>query len=86
MSSALVSLWYLPYLSKLSATCAASSRVGSKISVRGMRARARPAASLSIIGNVNEAVLPVPVWAMPRTSRPFSTSGMACAWIGVGVL
>jgi hypothetical protein len=32
----------LPYLSKLSSTCAASSRVGSRMSVRGMRARARP--------------------------------------------
>ena len=36
-------------------------RVGSKIRERGMRARARPCASISIIGNVKEAVLPVPV-------------------------
>src|SRR5438876_184072 len=35
-------------------------------------------------GSANPAVLPVPVWAPPRTSRPCSTSGMACAWIGVG--
>ena len=32
-------------LSKFSSTCAASSRVGSRISVRGMRARARPVSS-----------------------------------------
>ncbi len=31
------------------------------------------------------AVLPVPVWARPNTSRPESTMGMACCWIGVGV-
>ena len=30
--------------------------------------------------------MPVPVWAMARTSRPAITSGMACAWIGVGVV
>ena len=75
----------MPYFSKLSATCAASSRVGSRISVRGMRAFARPRASISIMGSVNDAVLPVPVCAMPMMSRPFSTTGMPCAWIGVGV-
>ena len=43
MSSAIVELVVdLPYFSKFSATCAASSRVGSRMSVRGMRARARP--------------------------------------------
>ena len=30
------------------------------------------------------AVLPVPVWAAARTSRPARTSGMAAAWTGVG--
>ena len=35
-------------------------------------------------GSVKAAVLPVPVWAMPRTSRRASTWGMASAWIGVG--
>ena len=44
ISSAIESLWYLPYFSKFSATCAASSRVGSRISERGMRARLRPCA------------------------------------------
>src|SRR5690606_23421008 len=28
------------------------------------------------------AVLPVPVWAAPMTSRPASTTGMALAWMG----
>ncbi len=28
----------------------------------------------------------VPVWAMPTTSRPASTAGIACAWIAVGVV
>ena len=37
------------------------------------------------IGSAKAAVLPVPVCAMPMTSRPCSTSGMVWAWIGVGV-
>jgi hypothetical protein len=49
------------------------------MSERGMRALARPRASISIIGSVNDAVLPVPVWAMPTTSRRFSTWGMPWA-------
>ena len=49
-----------------------------------MRARARLPASMSIIGKVNPAVLPVPVCATPNTSRPCSTIGIACSWIGVG--
>jgi hypothetical protein len=36
------------------------------------------------MGSVKAAVLPVPVWAMPSTSRRASTCGIACAWIGVG--
>ena len=38
-----------------------------------------------IIGSVKLAVLPVPVCAIPKTSRPSSAWGMAPAWIGVGV-
>ena len=34
-------------------------------------------------GRAKAAVLPVPVCAAPITSRPCSTTGMACAWIGV---
>ncbi len=36
------------------------------------------------IGRTNAAVLPVPVWAPARTSRPARTSGIAWAWTGVG--
>ena len=35
-------------------------------------------------GSTNAAVLPVPVCAEPMTSRPASSAGMVCAWIGVG--
>ena len=45
------SLWLIPYFSKLCATCAASSRVGARISERGMRARALPASSRASIGS-----------------------------------
>ena len=51
-----------------------------------MRARAREPDSMSSIGSVKPAVLPVPVCATPSTSRPISTNGIACAWIGVGVV
>ena len=35
-------------------------------------------------GSRNAAVLPVPVWAWPITSRPARASGIKAAWIGVG--
>ena len=38
------------------------------------------------IGSAKAAVLPVPVWAMPRTSRPCSSAGMVRAWMGVGTV
>ena len=65
-----LSLWLTPYLPNASSTWAASSRVGSRMRVRGMRARARPRSSVDSMGKVKAAVLPVPVWAMPSTSRP----------------
>jgi hypothetical protein len=40
--------------------------------------------SSCINGSENAAVLPVPVCAQPSTSRPVKTSGIACAWMGVG--
>ncbi len=58
MRRAMLSLWFLPYFSKFSATCAASSRVGSRISVRGMRARARPFSRSVSIGSTKEASCP----------------------------
>jgi hypothetical protein len=36
------------------------------------------------MGSRNAAVLPVPVWARPMTSRPSMTGGMASVWMGVG--
>ena len=43
------------------------------------RARARPRPKRVIIGSVKLAVLPVPVCAIPNTSRPSSAGGMAPA-------
>ena len=79
ISSTQVSLVPLAYLAKLSATWSASSRVGARTMARGMRARARPDARRSTRGRVKAAVLPVPVWAMPRTSRPARATGIACS-------
>ena len=50
-----------------------------------MRALARPVSSRVSIGSTKDAVLPVPVWAMPSTSLPCSACGMAPTWIGVGI-
>ncbi len=36
------------------------------------------------IGSPKAAVLPVPVCAWPITSRPSSSGGIACSWIGEG--
>jgi hypothetical protein len=36
------------------------------------------------MGMTKASVLPLPVLAMPTTSRPNSPMGTACAWIGVG--
>src|SRR5262245_9411342 len=36
------------------------------------------------MGSENAAVFPVPVWALPMTSRPSRMSGIARSWIGVG--
>jgi hypothetical protein len=49
-------------------------------------ARLPDAIRRSIEGSMNAAVLPVPVWAMPSRSRPSSSDGIDCAWIGVGRL
>ena len=84
MSSAMESLTFFAYFSKFSATWAASSRVGQSTRLRGMRARARPLDRWWIIGSTKAAVLPVPVWAMPSTSRPSRALGIAWIWIGVG--
>ena len=50
------------------------------------RGSLRPGSSLSRckMGSTKAAVLPVPVWAMPRRSRPASRAGMAWRWMGVG--
>ncbi len=37
------------------------------------------------IGSAKAAVLPVPVWARPTTSRPSSSGGIVAAWICEGV-
>ncbi|ODU54545.1 MAG: hypothetical protein ABS99_09140 [Acetobacteraceae bacterium SCN 69-10] len=73
---------------KLSAIWLASSRVGESTSTRQPpRAGCRLlSARRCRMGRAKAAVLPVPVWAMPWTSRPASTKGMACAWIGVGAV
>ena len=43
-----------------------------------------PSSNLFKMGKTNAAVLPVPVWAVPITSRPLTAAGMAASCIGVG--
>ena len=63
-----------------SKVCSVSSRVGESTSARGPPS----VRSRWMIGRQNAAVLPVPVCAMPITSRPVRQTGIAAAWIGVG--
>ncbi len=64
--------------------CWASSRVGNRISARtSTRGWASPIRRLSI-GSTNAAVLPLPVWAVTRRSRPSSAGGIAATCTGVG--
>ena len=68
-----------------------TTRVGTlelRVPPNGGSARVRrgPSISRSMIGSVNAAVLPVPVWARPMRSRPRRASGIASRWIGVGVV
>src|ERR1700722_14418925 len=62
-------------------TWAANSRVGSST-----RARERGSCSprSDRMGSAKAAVLPVPVGALPMTSRPDMIRGMALNWMGVG--
>ena len=64
--------------------CRASSRVGARIRARGPLRWPLAASRRSMIGRAKAAVLPVPVWARPRTSRPWSAAGMVSAWTGRG--
>ena len=42
--------------------------------------------SRAIIGRMNAAVLPLPVWAAATTSWPSMMTGIARSWIGVGLV
>ena len=64
--------------------CSASSRVGATIRARTLPRL--PFIKRFKIGSTKTAVLPVPVWASPMTSRPSRTVGMAWVWMGVGVV
>ena len=71
-----------------SATCWASSRVGDeheRARVRPARARCRSASRASS-GRPKASVLPEPVWARPRTSRPARASGSVRDWISNGLV
>ncbi len=71
-----VAFFFASSIFKLSAICAASSRVGASIKARtpldGLTE------SLCNIGNRNAAVLPVPVAAQPIKSEPLKMTGIAC--------
>ena len=75
---------------KLRPIWAANSRVGASTSAFGARGMGRkvPArtscANCCKIGSAKAAVFPVPVWAVPKTSRPSSAGGIACSWMDVG--
>mmetsp|Transcript_14132 Transcript_14132/g.35666 ORF Transcript_14132/g.35666 Transcript_14132/m.35666 type:complete len:286 (+) Transcript_14132:911-1768(+) len=66
--------------------CCASSRVGASTRPMGPSPRRSLGACRQswIMGMANAAVLPEPVSAQPRMSRPDSATGIAWHWMGVG--
>ncbi|CSC07816.1 Uncharacterised protein [Vibrio cholerae] len=63
-----------------SATCIASSRVGVRIKIRaGPALRRGKSSKYCSAGITKAAVLPVPVGAEAKTSRPSSACGIASA-------
>ena len=64
----------------------ASSRVGTRTRPRGDRSARSPTVSArrASIGRPKPRVLPEPVWARPRTSRPARASGRVRDWIAKG--
>ncbi len=71
----------------VAATWAASSRVGTRTSERGWLGRRLwvDVATATTMGMAKAAVLPLPVRARPRTSRPASELLRVAAWMGNGV-
>ena len=68
-----------PYARSAWVTWMQSSRVGVSTSAWTSRSFG---STYSTIGRPKAAVLPVPVWAWPITSRPSRSGGIACSWIG----
>src|ERR1700733_4839034 len=66
-------------------TWVASSRVGTSTRPRGRAGRVDPPASRLTRGREKPRVLPEPVCARPRMSRPARPSGSVAAWTGNGV-
>src|ERR1700733_7071940 len=69
-----------------SVTWVASSRVGTRTRPRGRALRVDPPASRLTRGREKPRVLPEPVCAPPRMSRPASASGSVAAWTGNGAV
>ena len=65
-------------------TCIASSLVGSRI--RALATLACVFCSFSMMGMRKLSVLPVPVWAVARTSLPSRAGGIAPTCTGVSVI
>src|SRR4051812_2751057 len=71
---------------RTAATCCASSRVGTSTRARGAYGvrRVVEACRRLTIGSANASVLPDPVRARPRTSRPARASGSTRVWMAKG--
>ncbi|CAM5535352.1 hypothetical protein SVIOM342S_09685 [Streptomyces violaceorubidus] len=72
------------YGASASLTCWASSRVDTRTRASGRFDSARRPEVRASRASPKASVLPEPVRARPRTSRPASASGRVAAWIGNG--
>ena len=76
---------FLPYAFRFSSIWMASSRVGVRMRARMASFLCPALFSRCRMGTPKAQVFPVPVWALPSTSRPARPAGMAFSWIRVGV-
>src|SRR5438552_8314897 len=76
-------LRYFPIAPNSRVTWSASSRVGTTTRACGLF---NAASTFSRMGIAKAAVLPVPVCALAKRSRPACRTGMARVWTGVGAM
>ena len=80
------SLWFLPYFSKFSWTCAASSRVGSRMSVRACGHGRGPLEQRQHRQDERGRLTGAGLRNAQHVAAARARGGITCSWMGVGVV